>query len=172
MKHKLLKRILSVAIAATCVIGVTTVDTVPCSVAEAEASNAEPSKNEYQILSPVPSGSSITPIEQPARLDSLKGKRIALVGGSFSASVTHQVISDMLEDEYGCITYYMTEEIGKSGTFNPNSISDKSKDFQQKLNEYKIDAVISGNCGCGICTVKETGNGLAAEYAGIPAEER
>lgn len=63
----------------------------------------------------------------------------------------------------------MTEEIGKSGTFNPNSISDKSKAFQQKLEEYQIDGVISGNCGCGICTVKETGNGLAAEYAGIPA---
>ena len=75
----------------------------------------------------------------------------------------------MLEEEFGCITYYMTDEIGKSGTFNPNSVSDKSKEFQQKLKEYKIDAVISGNCGCGICTVKETGNGLAAEYAGIPA---
>ena len=29
--------------------------------------------------------------------------------------------------------------------------------------------MISGNCGCGICTVKETGNGLAAEVIGIPA---
>jgi hypothetical protein len=83
--------------------------------AEVEASKAEPIKNEYQILSPVPSGLSIEPIEHPARLDSLNGKRIALVGGSFSAFVTHQFISDMLEDEYGCITYYMTDEIGKSG---------------------------------------------------------
>ncbi len=169
MKHNLLKRLLSVAIAATCLTSVAAVNTTSYPVAEAEVMYSEPSKNEYQILSPVPSGSSITPIEQPARLDSLKGRRIALVGGSFSASVTHQVISDMLEDEYGCITYYMTDEIGKSGTFNPNSISDKSKEFQQKLKEFKIDAVISGNCGCGICTVKETGNGLAAEYAGIPA---
>lgn len=47
--------------------------------------------------------------------------------------------------------------------------SDKSKEFQQKLKDYNIDGVISGNCGCGICTVKETGNGLAAEYAGVPA---
>lgn len=137
--------------------------------AEVEASKAEPIKNEYQILSPVPSGLSIEPIEHPARLYSLNGKRIALVGGSFSAFVTHQFISDMLEDKYGCITYYMTDEIGKSGTFNPNSISGKSKEFQQKLKEYSIDAVISGNCGCGICTVNETGNGLAAEYAGVPA---
>lgn len=169
MKHNLFKRLLSVVLAASCITSAAVMNTASYSAAEIEASNAEPTKNEYQILSPVPSGSSITPIEQPARLDSLKGKRIALVGGSFSASVTHQVISDMLKDEYGCITYYMTEEIGKSGTFNPNSISDKSMEFQQKLKEYKIDAVISGNCGCGICTVKETGNGLAAEYAGVPA---
>lgn len=169
MKHNFIKRLLSVVLAATCMTSVAVTNTASCLVVGVEASNAEPTKNEYQILSPVPSGSSIAPIEQPARLDSLKCKRIALVGGSFSASVTHQVIADMLEEEFGCITYYMTEEIGKSGTFNPNSISDKSKEFQQKLKEYKIDAVISGNCGCGICTVKETGNGLAAEYAGVPA---
>lgn len=169
MKHNLFKRVLSVVLAAACISGTAVVNTVSYNAAAIEASNAEPTKNEYQILSPVPSGSSISPIEQPARLDTLKGKRIALVGGSFSASVTHQVLSDMLEEEFGCITFYMTDEIGKSGTFNPNSISDKSKAFQQKLKEYNIDAVISGNCGCGICTVKETGNGLAAEYVGVPA---
>lgn len=160
---------MSVALAAVCITGVAAVNTAAYPAVGVEASNDEPVKNEYQVLSPVPSGSSITPIEQPNRLDSLSGKRIALVGGSFSASVTHQVIADMLEEEFGCITYYMTDEIGKSGTFNPNSISDKSREFQQKLKEYSIDAVISGNCGCGICTVKETGNGLAAEYAGVPA---
>ncbi len=169
MKHNRLKRLLSVMVAAVCLVNAAAVNTASIFTVEAESSNAEPAKNEYQVLTPVPSGSSISQIEQPARLDSLQGKRIALVGGSFSASVTHQVISDLLEEEYGCITYYMTDEIGKSGTFNPNSISDKSKEFQEKLKEYNIDAVISGNCGCGICTVKETGNGLAAEYAGIPA---
>ncbi|MCR4888692.1 MAG: hypothetical protein K5979_05895 [Ruminococcus sp.] len=170
MKHSLRKRLLAAVLAAACITGTTATTATPFYVtAETTASNAEPTKNEYQVLSPVPSGSSISPIEQPARLDTLKGKRIALVGGSFSASVTHLVISDMLEEEFGCTTFYMTEEIGKSGTFTPNSISDKSAEFQQKLKEYKIDAVISGNCGCGICTVKETGNGLAAEYAGVPA---
>ncbi|MCM1222099.1 MAG: hypothetical protein NC548_47280 [Lachnospiraceae bacterium] len=169
MKHNLFKRLLSVALVATCITAFGVTNTASYFVNAVEASNAEPTKNEYEILSPVPSGSSISQIEQPARLDSLKGKRIALVGGSFSASVTHRVIADMLEEEYGCTTFYMTDEIGKSGTFNPNNISDTSKEFQQKLKEYKIDAVILGNCGCGICTVKETGNGLAAEYAGIPA---
>lgn len=175
MKTSRLKRLLSLLLVTVLLAGTVAVSFTSTSAAESEAvsageaSNAEPSKNEYQIVSPVPNGSSIEPITQPPRLSSLQGKRIALVGGSFSASVTHAVIRDLLEANYGCVTYYMTEEIGKSGTFNPNSVSDKSVEFQNKLKEYRIDAVISGNCGCGICTVKETGNGLAAEYAGVPA---
>lgn len=175
MKSNTLRRLLSMLLVLIMITGVFSVSVTSYSAAESnnvsagEASNAEPKINQYQIVSPVPSGSSITPIEQPNRLSTLRGKKIALVGGSFSASVTHAVISDMLKEQYGCITYYMTDEIGKSGTYNPNSPSDKSKEFQQKIKYYGIDAVISGNCGCGICTVKETGNGLAAEYAGIPA---
>ncbi len=175
MKSNKVKRLLSLLLVlviavSTTVVGITSYSAVDSGEeAVGEASNAEPSVNEYQIVSPVPSGSSITQIEQPPRLDTLQNKRIALVGGSFSASVTHAVISQMLQERYNCTTFYMTEEIGKSGTFNPNSVSEKSKQFQQKLKEYDIDGVISGNCGCGICTVKETGNGLAAEYAGIPA---
>lgn len=125
--------------------------------------------NEYQVVSPVPKDSSVSPITQANRLGSLQGKTIALVGGSFSASVTHEVISELLLKNYGCTTYYMTEEIGKSGTYNPNNPSAQAKEFQQRLKKYNIDAVIAGNCGCGICTVKETGNGIAAEYAGVPA---
>lgn len=174
MKSNLLKRSLSLLLTTMCLVGTVTIGLTSSSAAEngivksAQASNAEPSQNKYQIVSPVPSGSSIEPITQPARLDSLQGKTIALVGGSFSASVTHAVLKDMLEKEFGCKTYYM-DEIGKGGTYNPNNVSDKAKDFQKKLIDYGVDAVISGNCGCGICTVKETGNGIAAEYIGIPA---
>ena len=32
-----------------------------------------------------------------------------------------------------------------------------------------MQAVISGNGGCGLCTPKETGSSIAAEYLGIPA---
>lgn len=174
MKTNIFKRLLSLLLVLMCLISTAAVSLTSYSAAEsdaaatAEASNAEPDKNENQIVSPVPSGSSIEPITQPARLDSLKGKTIALVGGSFSASVTHAILRDMLKKEFGCKTYYM-DEIGKGGTYNPNNVSDKAKEFQKKLKDYGVDAVISGNCGCGVCTVKETGNALAAEYAGIPA---
>jgi len=162
MKTNILKRLLSLCLVLMCLIG------TALTSYSATASNEEPSENKYEIVSPVPSGSSIEPITQPARLDSLQGKTIALVGGSFSASVTHAILRDMLEEEFGCKTYYM-DEIGKGDTYNPNNVSDKAKEFHQKLIDYGVDAVISGNCGCGICTVKETGNGIAAEYIGIPA---
>lgn len=172
MKRNIIKRMVSLLL---CILIVCFIFTTNISVFAAvddeisESGDTNYSKNEFQVVSPVPTGSSITPIEQTNRLSTLQGKTIALVGGSFSASVTHAVISDLLKTKYGCTTYYMTDEIGKSGTYNPNSPSDKSKEFQENLKKYKIDAVISGNCGCGICTVKETGNGLAAEYIGIPA---
>ena len=128
----------------------------------------EPSRNEFGIVSPVPTGSTVTMIEQPHRLDTLQGKTLALVGGSFSASVTHAVLRDMLVEEFGCRIYFM-EEIGKGGSYNPINPSEQTKEFQQRLKDWNVDAVISGNCGCGICTVKETGNALAAEAIGIPA---
>ncbi len=177
MKTNILKRSLSLLLALMCLIGTLTVSLTAFTAVEtdvantAEASNAEPTENSYEIVTPVPLGSSIEDITQPARLDgesALRGATIALVGGSFSASVTHAVFQELLEKEYGCKTYFM-EEIGKSGTYNPLNPSAKSKEFQQKLKDYGVDAVISGNCGCGICTVKETGNAIAAEYVGIPA---
>ncbi|MBR1587452.1 MAG: hypothetical protein IJ658_03910 [Kiritimatiellae bacterium] len=139
-----------------------------CLAAGADDRSLEPVKNEFKVVSPVPTGSTVEMITQPPRLDSLQGKTIALVGGSFSASVTHAVLRDMLVEEFNCNIWFM-EEIGKGGSYNPINPSEQTKEFQRKLIAYGIDAVISGNCGCGICTVKETGNGLAAEAIGIPA---
>ena len=177
MKTNILKRLLSLTLALICIVGTVTASITSISATGSDvsqtavASNEAPTKNEYKIVSPVPIGSSIEDITQPPRLNgesALENATIALVGGSFSASVTHRVLADMLIEEYGCKIYFM-EEIGKGGTFNPLNPSDKSKEFQKKLKDYGVDAVISGNCGCGICTVKETGNALAAEYVGIPA---
>ncbi len=166
MKSNILKRALAMLLSVLCLVSALTAGIM--STAAVELDSIEPQNNSFAVVSPVPSGSTIEPITQPARLDTLEGKTIALVGGSFSASVTHAILRDMLEEEFGCKTYYM-DEIGKGGTFNPNNQSAQSKEFQQKLKSMGVDAVISGNCGCGICTVKETGNALAAEYIGIPA---
>ena len=37
------------------------------------------------------------------------------------------------------------------------------------MKQFHVDAVISGNGGCGLCTPKETGSCIAAEELGIPS---
>lgn len=123
----------------------------------------------YEVLSPV-GQSSVDMIELAPRLESLEGKTIALVGGSFMASVTHYELKRLIQENYPTATVYVLTEIGSAGLFpGPRVRKPKVEQFQQKLIEYGVDAVISGNGGCGICTPKETGNCIAAEYIGIPS---
>lgn len=49
---------------------------------------ASPAEAEFAVLSPVPE-TAVETVKQGPRLRSLEGKTIALVGGSFMASVTH-----------------------------------------------------------------------------------
>lgn len=123
----------------------------------------------YEVLSPV-GPSSVDMIELAPRLETLEGKTIALVGGSFMASVTHYELKRLIQENFPTATVYVLTEIGSAGLFpGPRVRKPKVERFQQRLQEYGVDAVISGNGGCGICTPKETGNCIAAEYIGIPS---
>ena len=123
----------------------------------------------YKIVSPV-GRTSVTPIEQSPRLKTLEGKTIAIVGGSFMASVTHPELKRLILEEYPNATVYVLNEIGSAGVFPGSGVRRRSvKQFQDKLRELGVDAVISGNGGCGLCTPKETGSSIAAEYIGIPS---
>lgn len=123
----------------------------------------------YDVLSPV-GQSSVEMIEMAPRLGSLDGKTIALVGGSFMASVTHVELKKIIQENYPTATVYLLSEIGSAGLFpGPRVHKPQVERFQQRLLEYGVDVVISGNGGCGICTPKETGNCIAAEYIGIPS---
>ncbi len=123
----------------------------------------------YDVLSPV-GQSSVDMIELAPRLESLEGKTIALVGGSFMASVTHYELKRLIQENYPTATVYVLSEIGSAGLFpGPRVRKPQVERFQERLQEYGVDAVISGNGGCGICTPKETGNCIAAEYIGIPS---
>lgn len=121
----------------------------------------------YAISSPV-GYHNVDMIEQAKRLDTLSGKTIALVGESFNASVTHEEIKKCILEKYPDVKIYMFEEVGTGGPFSAIGQSKKTINFQKKLQSLNIDAVISGNCGCGLCTTKETGSSIAAEYIGIP----
>ena len=123
----------------------------------------------YDVLSPV-GQSSVDMIEMAPRLDTFEGKTIALVGGSFMASVTHYELKRLILEYFPTATVYVLSEIGSAGLFpGPRVRKPQVERFQERLQEYGVDAVISGNGGCGICTPKETGNCIAAEYIGIPS---
>ena len=121
------------------------------------------------VLSPI-GPSSVSKISQASRLTSLNGKTIAIVGGSFMASVTHPEIKRLILRYYPDAKVYVLSEIGSAGPWpGPGVIRRQKDEFVEKLRELKVDAVISGNGGCGLCTPKEMGSCIAAEHEGIPA---
>lgn len=123
----------------------------------------------FSVVSPL-GQSLVRPIEQSPRLSTLDGKTIAIVGGSFMASVTHPELKRLILKEYPTAKVYVLGEIGSAGVFPGPGIRRKSVElFQTKLKELGVDAVISGNGGCGLCTPKEAGSSIAAEYVGIPS---
>lgn len=123
----------------------------------------------YAVVSPV-GHSSVEMIVQAPRLETLDGKTIAVVGVSFMTSVTHPEIKRLILENYPTARVILTDEIGICGPYPAPGVRRKSvEEFQQKLRELKVDAVISGNGGCGLCTPKETGACIAAEYLGIPS---
>ena len=123
----------------------------------------------YMVMSPVPE-SAVEPIKHAPRLKSLDGKTIALVGGSFMANVTHPELKRLILAEHPTAKIYLLSEIGSAGPYpRPGVVRREKDEFQRKLKEFKVDAVISGNGGCGLCTPKETGSCIAAEVLGIPS---
>ncbi|MBQ7176722.1 MAG: hypothetical protein IJS08_04835, partial [Victivallales bacterium] len=134
------------------------------------ASKAETSTvPDYICLSPV-AEVKVEALPQKARLNTLNGKTIALVGGSFMASITHPELKRLILAEYPTAKVYLLSEIGSAGPYPRPGVVRKEKDeFQRRLKEYRVDAVISGNGGCGLCTPKEAGSCIAAEVLGIPS---
>ncbi len=123
----------------------------------------------YSVVSPVPE-SAVETMRAAPRLATLSGKTIALVGGSFMANVTHPELKRLILAEYPTAKVYMLSEIGSAGPYpRPGVVRREKDEFQRKLKEFKVDAVVSGNGGCGLCTPKETGSCIAAEALGIPS---
>ncbi len=123
----------------------------------------------FAVVSPVGRGT-VQMIAMAPRLTTLEGKTIAIVGGSFMARVTHPEFKRLITKNYPTARVILLDEIGAAGVYPAPGVTRRSKDlFQEKLRSMRVDAVISGNCGCGLCTPKEVGSCIAAEYIGIPA---
>ena len=123
----------------------------------------------FAVVSPV-GRSSVEVIQQAPRLQTLDKKTIAVVGVSFMTKVTHPEIKRLILENYPSAKVLLLDEIGIAGPYPAPGVTRKAKEeFQAKLKEMRVDAVISGNGGCGLCTPKETGSCIAAEYLGIPS---
>lgn len=137
--------------------------------AEEEKAAGSPVPAALEVLSPVPEAA-VEPIAPAPRLDTLDGKTVAIVGGSFMANVTHPELRRLLLAEFPTAKTYVLSEIGSAGPYPRPGVVRREKDaFQRKLRELGVDAVVSGNGGCGLCTPKETGSCIAAEAIGIPS---
>lgn len=123
----------------------------------------------FAVVSPIGT-STVKTINPAPRLDTLDGKTIAVVGVSFMTQITHPEIKRLILEEYPTARVILLDEIGYAGTYPAPGIRRKSvEEFQQNLIDMHVDAVISGNGGCGLCTPKETGSCIAAEALGIPS---
>ena len=123
----------------------------------------------FSVVSPV-GRSSVEMISMGPRLNTLDGKTIAIVGESFMTHVTHPELKRLILRNYPTAKVILLDEIGEAGPFPAPGVTRKRKvEFEEKLKSMHVDAVIAGNGGCGLCTPKETGSCLTAEYLGIPS---
>lgn len=138
-------------------------------VCKIEAGSTAVKGDGFAVVSPIGQGT-VPMIEMAPRLTSLDGKTIAIVGGSFMARTTHPEIKRLINQHYPTARVILLDEIGSAGVYPAPGVTRRSKDeFQERLRQMGVNAVISGNCGCGLCTPKEVGSCIAAEYIGIPA---
>lgn len=123
----------------------------------------------YSVVSPV-GAQDIPMIQQAPRLETLDGKTIAVVGVSFMTNITHPEIARLIKANFPKAKVLLLDQIGYGGPFPAPGVKRKQhEEFKARLQKMGVDAVIAGNGGCGLCTPKETGSCIAAEYLGIPS---
>ena len=123
----------------------------------------------FNVVSPV-GFSTVEPIEMAPRLQTLDGKTIAIVGEDFMYNITHPELKKLIKAAYPTANVIMYDELPIAGPYPAPGITRQSTEvFRQRLIDLKVDAVIAGNGGCGICTPKETGSCIVAEKLGIPS---
>lgn len=112
----------------------------------------------YPVVCPV-GRSTVDMIRMAPRLETLAGKTIAVTGVSFMTEITHPEICSLIRKNYPDARILTIDEVGIGGVYPAPGITRKAKEeFQARLKELKVDAVICGNGGCGLCTPKDRGD--------------
>ena len=123
----------------------------------------------FNVVSPV-GFSTMEQIKMAPRLETLEGKTIAIVGEDFMYNITHPELGRLIKQHYPTAKVIMYDELPIAGPYPaPGITRQATEEFRQRLQDMKVDAVIAGNGGCGICTPKETGSCIVAEKLGIPS---
>lgn len=122
---------------------------VPKAAVKVKPAPAKPSSvPAYAVVSPV-GRTNVGMIIQAPRLKTLEGKTIAVVGVSFMTGVTHPEIKRLILENYPSAKVLLLDEIGYSGPYPVPGVTRKqNEEFKRKLQDMKVDAVISGNGGC------------------------
>ena len=98
---------------------------------------AKPGEGRYAVYSPV-GKSNIQMIKQGPRLNTLDGKTIAIVGGSFMAYVTHPELKRLILKKYPKATVYVLSEVGSAGPWpGPGVVREQKDRFVAKLKELR-----------------------------------
>ena len=166
MKQMTMKRILTMALTICSITMQAQSDRFQCDDScDPDASGVA----KFNVVSPV-GFSTVKPIEMAPRLTTLDGKTIAIVGEDFMYNITHPELKRLIKEHYPKAKVIMYDELPIAGPYPAPGITRQSTElFRQRLIDMKVDAVIAGNGGCGICTPKETGSCIVAEKLGIPA---
>lgn len=123
----------------------------------------------FNVVSPT-GFSTVESIQMAPRLTTLSGKTIAIVGEDFMYNITHPELKRLILAKYPDAKVILYDELPIAGPYPaPGIVRQSTEEFRQRLIDLKVDAVIAGNGGCGICTPKETGSCIVAEKLGIPA---
>ena len=97
---------------------------------------ASSSEMNYAVVSPVGRGT-VEMILQAPRLTTLAGKTIAVVGGSFMASVTHPEIKRLILEHYPSAKVLLLDEIGSAGVYPAPGVVRRSKEeFQARWERW------------------------------------
>ena len=94
----------------------------------------------YEVYSPI-GDATIRQINQAPRLDTLDNKTIAVVGGSFMASVTHPEIKKLISENYPNAKVILLNEIGSAGPY-PAPVS---KEQYMKMRQQRQNLKNNGN---------------------------
>ena len=128
---------------------------------------ASPEEAEFAVLSPVPE-TAVETVKQGPRLKSLDGKTIALVGGSFMASITHSELKSLILKEFPTAKVYLLNEIGSFASHTREElVANTRKVLWPAVKKALVDPITDAELASGEAPAAPNGVVLTGTYTEI-----